>query len=90
MINPLSSSGATTATAKVAAVSKTAAVLPAKAARAEATDAPKPAADLAGLGPPVDADKVSRIRNAIASGAYTLDVQAIAARMVDFDLPASS
>lgn len=46
-----------------------------------------PASELASSGPPVDADKVARIRAAIASGAYTIDVQAIAARMVELDLP---
>jgi negative regulator of flagellin synthesis FlgM len=85
MINPLSPS-AIPGTGKVGAVSRTAPVSAAKSARTESVDAPNPAADLAALGPPVDPDKVSRIRSAIANGSYTLDVQAIAARMVDFDL----
>lgn len=89
MINPLSSTAASAAVAKASGVGKTGAVSAAKATRAESVDAPKPAADMAALGPPVDTDKVDRIRQAIASGSYTLDVQAIAARMVDFDLPPS-
>jgi len=89
MINPLSSS-ALSATGKVGAVARTAPVSAAKSARTEAADAPSPAADMAALGPPVDTDKVTRIRTAIANGSYTLDVQAIAARMVDFDLPPQS
>lgn len=87
MINPLSSLGATLPTGKVGAVAKTSAVSATKAARSEETAAPTPAADLAALGPPVDVDKVSRIRAAIANGSYTIDVQAIASRMVDADLP---
>lgn len=87
MINPLSSLGATLSTGKVGAVSKPSAVSSAKAAKSGEASAPTPAADLAALGPPVDVDKVSRIRAAIANGSYTIDVQAIASRMVDYDLP---
>ena len=64
---------------------------PAKARAAGAADSEAPvstpASELAASGPPVDADKVARVRAAIASGAYSIDVQAIAARMVDLDLP---
>lgn len=47
---------------------------------------PNPAADLAASGPPVDIDKVARIRAAILNGSYALDIQAIAKRMVDIDI----
>ena len=46
-----------------------------------------PAADLAALGPPVDAEKVAAIRAAIAEGRYPIDHSAIAARMIELDLP---
>ncbi len=48
--------------------------------------APNPAAELASAGPPVDTDKVARVRAAIANGSYNLDIQAIANRMVDIDI----
>lgn len=48
--------------------------------------APNPAADLAAEGPPVDAGKVAAIRAAIAGGAYRIDVEAIAAKMIKLDL----
>ena len=37
--------------------------------------------------PPVDLGKVERIRAAIAANAYPVDPQAIAAKMIDLDLP---
>jgi flagellar biosynthesis anti-sigma factor FlgM len=88
MINPLSPS-ALSAAGQVGAVARAAPVAGTKSTRPEQAGAPSPAEDMAALGPPVDTDKVSRIRTAIANGSYTLDVQAIAARMVDFDLPPS-
>lgn len=45
-------------------------------------------ADLVGMGPPVDSDKVSAIRQAIAEGRYAVDPEAIAERMIAADLPA--
>ena len=48
---------------------------------------PSPAAELAASGPPVDAGKVARIRDAIAAGQYPVDAQAIAAKMIALDLP---
>jgi negative regulator of flagellin synthesis FlgM len=46
-----------------------------------------PAAELAAAGPPVDAEKVAAIRAAIAEGRYPIDPQAIAAKMIELDLP---
>ncbi len=45
-------------------------------------------ASLVGMGPPVDSDKVSAIRQAIAEGRYTVDPEAIAERMIAADLGA--
>lgn len=59
--------------------------------RAAEIEAPSnPVADLVASGPPVDAAKVAEIRAAIAAGAYRLDVQAIAERMIALDLPRGS
>jgi negative regulator of flagellin synthesis FlgM len=46
-----------------------------------------PAADLASLGAPVDAQKVAEIRAAIAEGRYPVDAKAIAEKMIALDLP---
>jgi negative regulator of flagellin synthesis FlgM len=60
-------------------------------ARPSDVDAPSnPVADLVASGPPVDAAKIAEIRAAIAAGAYRLDVQAIAERMIALDLPRGS
>lgn len=48
-----------------------------------------PAARLASEGAPVDLDKITRIKAAIASGNYPVDPDAIADRMVELDLPRS-
>ena len=42
--------------------------------------------ELVALGPPVDSDKVSAIRQAIAEGRYQLDPERIADRMIATDL----
>ena len=47
-----------------------------------------PAAKLAQLGAPIDAEKIAAIRTAIAEGRYPVDPKAIATKMVDLDLPA--
>lgn len=47
---------------------------------------PNPAAALAASGPPVDVDKVAKVRAMIANGSYNLDIQAIANRMIDIDI----
>lgn len=44
-------------------------------------------ADLVSAGPPVDTDKVARVRAAIASGAYAVDPDKIAEAMIAHDLP---
>ena len=46
-----------------------------------------PAAKLAQLGAPINAEKIAAIRTAIAEGRYPVDPKAIAARMIDLDLP---
>jgi negative regulator of flagellin synthesis FlgM len=46
-----------------------------------------PATRLAAQGAPVDLDKISRIKSAIASGNYPVDPEKIADRMVELDLP---
>lgn len=46
------------------------------------------AAELVAMGPPVDSDKVSAIRQAIAQGHYSVDPEAIAERMIATDLTA--
>lgn len=46
-----------------------------------------PAADLASLGAPVDAQKVAEIRAAIAEGRYPVNPEAIAEKMIALDLP---
>ncbi len=43
-------------------------------------------ADLVALGPPVENDKVSALRQAIAEGRYRVDPDAIAERMIAADL----
>lgn len=45
-------------------------------------------ADLVSLGAPVDSDKVSRVRQAIAECNYLVDPEAIAERMIAGDLGA--
>lgn len=55
---------------------------------AGASNVSSPAAKLAQLGAPIDAEKIAAIRTAIAEGRYPVDPKAIAARMVDLDLPA--
>ncbi len=44
-------------------------------------------AALAEAGPPINADKIRAISQAIAAGQYPLDAKAIAAKMVALDLP---
>jgi negative regulator of flagellin synthesis FlgM len=71
---------------------RTAGVKPgAAAASASATEeaaAPaSPAAALAAEGAPIDTDKVTAIKAAIANGTYAIDPQAIADRMIALDLP---
>ena len=56
------------------------------AAKATEQTAPNPAAALAASGPPVDVDKVAKVRAMIANGSYNLDIQAIANRMIDIDI----
>lgn len=46
-----------------------------------------PAAQVAAAGAPVDYARVQEIRAAIANGAYALEVKAIAAKMIELDLP---
>jgi negative regulator of flagellin synthesis FlgM len=46
-----------------------------------------PAARMAAEGAPVDMDRVAAIKAAIASGNYPVDPAAIAAKMLDLDLP---
>jgi negative regulator of flagellin synthesis FlgM len=55
-------------------------------ASASATSA-SPAARMAAEGAPVDMDRVAAIKAAIASGNYPVDPAAIAAKMLDLDLP---
>ncbi|HEX7853615.1 MAG TPA: flagellar biosynthesis anti-sigma factor FlgM [Sphingobium sp.] len=63
---------------------------PATAARAaESAAMTSPAARLAQDGPPIDTDKIARIKAAISSGNYPVDADAIADRMVELDLPKS-
>lgn len=46
-----------------------------------------PAAELVAQGAPIDSAKVDSIRTAIANGTYKIDAKAIAARMIETDLP---
>lgn len=46
-----------------------------------------PVALLVAAGAPIDADRVSSLRQAIAEGRYAIDPQAIADRMIAADLP---
>lgn len=46
-----------------------------------------PAARLAALGAPVDADRIATLRAAIAEGRYKIDPEAIATAMIASDLP---
>lgn len=78
-------SARTNGTKPVAAVNKAPSALP------DATVGPTIAADMAvALGPPVDMQKIVSIRTALAEGRYNLDPQAIAAKMVDQDIPEKS
>jgi flagellar biosynthesis anti-sigma factor FlgM len=45
-----------------------------------------PAARFAQLGPPIDVNRVSEIRAAIAGGSYTVDADRLAAAMLALDL----
>ena len=51
------------------------------------TATPSLVATLASEGPPIDADKIAAIREAIAAGKYPIDAKAIAAKMIALDLP---
>ena len=46
-----------------------------------------PAARMAAQGAPVDAARIARIKQAIASGNYPVDPEKIAEKMIDLDLP---
>ena len=46
-----------------------------------------PASRFARLGPPIDVNRVSEIRAAIANGSYTVDADRLAAAMLALDLP---
>ena len=72
--------------APAASLTRTGAV--ARAAASGAT--PNPAADLAAWGPVVDEAKIAQLQQAIASGGYKPDAQAIATKMVALDLPKSA
>ena len=43
--------------------------------------------ELVAAGPPINADRVEALRQAIAEGKYIVDPKAIAARMIATDLP---
>jgi negative regulator of flagellin synthesis FlgM len=45
------------------------------------------ASEIASQGAPIDSAKVASIRDQIANGTYKIDPQAIAARMIETDLP---
>lgn len=64
-----------------------AAISPLAADAAKVEKPSNPAADLASLGAPVDAQKVAEIRAAIAEGRYPVDPKAIAEKMIALDLP---
>jgi negative regulator of flagellin synthesis FlgM len=64
-----------------------AAVSPLAAETSKVEKPSNPAADLASLGAPVDAQKVADIRAAIAEGRYPVDPKAIAEKMLALDLP---
>jgi negative regulator of flagellin synthesis FlgM len=87
MINSIGP-GATGAvdTARMTGVQKSTPVEKTATTRATEAAVPQPAAALAASGPPVDADKVARVRAMIANGSYNLDIQAIANRMIDIDI----
>lgn len=53
------------------------------------TSSASPAARMAAEGAPVDMDRITAIKAAIASGNYPVDANAIAERMVALDLPAA-
>ncbi len=87
MINSIGPAGTgATDAIRTPAVQKSAAVEKTGLRPEVAQTAPNPAAELAAAGPPVDTDKVARVRAAIANGSYNLDIQAIANRMVDIDI----
>jgi flagellar biosynthesis anti-sigma factor FlgM len=48
------------------------------------------ARDLAKLGPPIDAVKIARVRQAIADGHYTVDPKKIADSMVNYYQPSET
>lgn len=48
---------------------------------------PSLVAALAEAGPPINAEKIEAIRQAIAAGQYPIDAKAVAARMIALDLP---
>lgn len=73
--------------AQTSAVTAPVAATPAVASTTERVTTP--AARLAREGAPVDMDKITRIKAAIASGNYPVDADAIADRMVELDLPRS-
>ncbi|RYD95476.1 MAG: flagellar biosynthesis anti-sigma factor FlgM, partial [Sphingomonadales bacterium] len=48
---------------------------------------PSLVAALAEAGPPINAEKIRAIQQAIANGEYPIDAKAIAAKMIALDLP---
>jgi negative regulator of flagellin synthesis FlgM len=89
MLDGIGKSGTGRIDAQRAALGKAAAAAPvgAPANGAKSVGVGGTIADLVASGPPVDSDKVARIRAAIAAGNYPVDANRIAEAMIALDLP---
>jgi negative regulator of flagellin synthesis FlgM len=80
----------TRATAQAASTAQTAATSDNSTAVVAEQATASPVTRVAAQGAPLDTDKISRIKAAIASGNYPVDADAIADKMVELDLPSRS
>jgi flagellar biosynthesis anti-sigma factor FlgM len=85
MVTPISNSGAAKVDTKPISTLPPVPVDEKRDRRVEGSGTP--AARFAKLGPPIDVNRVSEIRAAIAAGTYTVDADRLAAAMLALDLP---
>ncbi len=85
MVMPISNSGPTRVETKPIV---TLPPVPVDGKRDTRVESSTPAGRFAKLGPPIDVNRVSEIRAAIADGSYTVDADRLAAAMLALDLPA--
>ncbi len=89
MVDSVKPTSGLTSVRRTIAVAPTAPTRASEIARAAAKNiAPNPAADLAAWGPPIDEAKIAALRDQITAGTYKAEPDAIAAKMIESDMPA--